>query len=205
MVAVAQLFAADVASLPYPAGTDVCQVLWCPAPHPPEYAPRVRLRWRASGELGPGDDLAAAPPVDPRSGVESLVPQPCSVSPELTVDHPDWWELPEELRERVEAWQRDSEWTYAYHLGAAPGTKCGGWPDWIQDPEWPRCPRGHAMVHLLTVASWEYDGESRRSWLPPGQDPDDGTGLMLGDAGNVFVFTCVTCQDRPVATVLQSS
>jgi hypothetical protein len=208
MVAVAQLFARDVAGLPCPPGTDACQVLWCPRMHEPDYGPRVRVHWRASA-AALGGELAVAPPRDPEIAVhDDWIPKPCSVSPERTIDYPDWWELTEELRRRIEAWEQDSGWIYAYHLGAAPGTKAGGWPEWVQDPEWPTCARGHAMDHLLTVASWEYDAESRRTWRPLGQADDEGhddAGLMLGDAGDVYVFTCVTCDDRPSASVLQSS
>jgi hypothetical protein len=42
----------------------------------------------------------------------------------------------------------------------APGSKIGGWVDWVQDPRWPECDRGHRMDHLLTVAT--SDGEPRR-------------------------------------------
>jgi hypothetical protein len=172
MVSVAQLFARDMAGLPCPAGTDLRQVLWCPL-HEPDYAPRVRVRWRASAEdPGPSGELAVAPPSDLASVIDNFIPKPCSVSPEQTIDYPAWWELTEQLRQRIEAWQQTSGWIYASHLGAAPGTKVGGWPDWIQDPEWPPSPCGHDLDHLLTVASWEYDIESRRPWLPPGQGSD---------------------------------
>lgn len=166
MVAVAQLFARDVASLPSPAGADLCQVLRCPALHEPDYIPWARVRWRASAAaLGPGGDLAVPLPSDPRTAIDHFILKPCSVSPEQTIDSPDWWELPEELRQRIEAWQQDSGWNYAYHLGASPGTKAGGWPDWIQAQEWPTCPRGHAMDHLLTAASWEHTScRGRSAW-----------------------------------------
>jgi hypothetical protein len=220
MVAVAQLFARDVAALPWPAGTDICQVLWCPRSHEPVPGPRVGVRWRASADdPGFGGDLAVAPPSHPDSGInDEWIPKPCSVSPERVIDYPDWWELTEELRERIEAWEQDSGWIYASHLGAAPGTKVGGWPYWGQDPEWPTCPRGHAMDHLLTVASWEWDAGSRRTWLPSDLTEEDSrwfvrggevvpgimdAGLMLGDAGDVYVFTCVSCDDRPVTSVMQ--
>lgn len=206
MVAVAQLYARDVPGLPAPPGADLCQVLWCPTwHHEPDFVPRIEVRWRSSGQdPGMSGDLAAAPPVDPVTADEDFIPQPCSVSPEQTVDYPDWSELSEELQQRIEAWERDSGWIYAYHLGAAPGTKVGGWPEWMQDPEWPTCPRGHPMDHLLTIASWEYDAESQRTWKPP--DLADGNaGLMLGDAGDVYIFTCLACSDRPIASLLQGS
>jgi hypothetical protein len=206
MVAVAQLYARDVPGLPVPPRADVCQVLWCPTrDHEPDYGPRIEVRWRDFGrDPAMGGDLATAPLLDPVTADEDFIPHPCSVSPEQTIDYPDWWELSEELRQRIEAWERDSGWSYAYHLGAAPGTKVGGWPDWIQDPEWPTCPGGHPMDHLLTIASWEYDAESQGTWKPP--DLEDGdAGLTLGDAGDVYMFTCVTCNDRPIASLLQTS
>jgi hypothetical protein len=208
MVAVAQLFARDVAALPCPSGTDTCQVLWCPRMHEPDYGPWVRVHWRASA-AALGGDLAVAPPSDPDIAIDNWIPKPCSVSPERTIDYPDLGDLPAQLLGRIQAWEQGSGWIYSEHLGAAPGTKVGGWPQWIQDPEWPTCPRGHAMDHLLTVASWEWDAESRRTWRPPGlAEEDEGhsdAGLMLGDAGNVYMFTCVTCDDRPSASVLEAS
>ena len=205
MVSAAQLFARDVQGLPWPGGTDVCQVLWCPAWHEPDQGPRVRVRWRDSHDPGLDGPLAVAPPNDADTAKVNYIPNPCSLSPEQVVDYPDWWELPEDLRQRIEAWEQDAGWIYAYHLGAAPGTKVGGWPNWHQAPEWPTCQRGHPMDHLLTIASWEWDGESWRTWRPPDlPDRHDDAGLMLGDAGDVYIFTCVTCDNRPIASIRQS-
>jgi hypothetical protein len=61
------------------------------------------------------------------------------------------------------------------------------------------------MDHLLTIASREYDGESWRTWRPLDLPyRHDDTGLMLGDAGDVSIFTCLTCDDCPTASVRQS-
>ncbi len=70
------------------------------------------------------------------------------------------------------------------------------------------------MEHLLTVASWEYGGDSWRTWLPAedravvdgeeaprpgrGRPVREAAGLMLGDAGGVYVFECRSCPGRPV-------
>ncbi|MFE3164029.1 hypothetical protein [Streptomyces sp. NPDC059224] len=67
------------------------------------------------------------------------------------------------------------------------------------------------MEHLLTVSSWEFDGESWRTWLPEEDRTDENAsggrrwkadahnpaGLCLGDAGGVYIFECRTCPERP--------
>jgi hypothetical protein len=101
----------------------------------------------------------------------------------------------------------DAGLDYWYHLAEAPGIKLGGYPGWTQEPCWPECEAcGGRMEHLLTVASWEFDGESWRTWLPVEDRTDSGwaeaadnpAGLCLGDAGGVYVFECRACPDRPV-------
>ena len=47
-VPVLQLFAADVPELPFPAGTDLLQVAWCPFEHEHLYVPRPEIFWRDS-------------------------------------------------------------------------------------------------------------------------------------------------------------
>jgi hypothetical protein len=70
------------------------------------------------------------------------------------------------------------------------------------------------MNHLLTINSSEFDGESRRTWLPVEDTPAEGTiwdlafeermrvqcspGLMLGDMGGIYLFECPSCPGRPV-------
>jgi hypothetical protein len=148
-----------------------------------------------------------APPSDPSTAIDHLIPKPCVVSPERTIDYPAWWELPEQLRQRIEAWQQDSGWIYAYHLGAAPGTKVrlaglGSGPGMADLPAWPRhgppAHGGQLGVRRRVAPDLAAAG-------PGGQYDGSDADLMLGDAGNLYLFTCVTCDDRPVAAVLQSS
>ncbi|OEJ35251.1 hypothetical protein BGK67_31640 [Streptomyces subrutilus] len=66
------------------------------------------------------------------------------------------------------------------------------------------------MDHLLTVASWEFDGESLWTWLPVecrtddvvdrawGGDARNSVGHCLGDAGGVYILECRTCPEHPV-------
>ena len=69
------------------------------------------------------------------------------------------------------------------------------------------------MDHLLTIASDEFGSQGR--WLP-WEDRGDATitagkrsivdrdawaphGLMPGDVGSLYLFTCTTCAERPLA------
>ena len=101
---------------------------------------------------------------------------------------------------------------YQTYLGSAPGTKLGGHPNWVQYPQWPLSDRGYVMEHLLTVASWEWDGGDHPRWKPmedgnpnTSDGPTDDAGLMLGDAGDVYV--CVSRREKnwPVKAVAQCS
>ena len=46
LVPLLQLNAAEFPDLPFPPGSNLLQVLWCPYDHEPSYAPRPELRWR---------------------------------------------------------------------------------------------------------------------------------------------------------------
>jgi hypothetical protein len=220
-VAVLQLFARDVPELPFPEGTDVLQVLWCPGLHEDGYWPLPIVRWRDASSV-PGPPLEA-PAVDPDAEEvnEEYVPEPCVLSPERVSDYPAGWELDEDLRKRVREWAGAQGWDYFFHLEAAPGTKVGGWPHWIQDPSYPECDEcAKPMTHLLTIASWECDGESWRRWVPVEEVPLDrrredapreafahsaDAGLSLADAGSMYLLVCESCPDRPVREVSQCS
>jgi hypothetical protein len=133
-------------------------------------------------------------------------------------DHPFFSDLPDALHERVRQWQQQHDMLYWAELSTAPGTKVGGWPRWIQEPEWPVCGCGRRMHHLLTVASDEF--EERGRWLPV-EDRDDPSisaprsmaardawahhGIMLGGVGSLYLFTCTVCAERPLAGMMQCS
>ncbi|MFI5492417.1 hypothetical protein [Actinoplanes sp. NPDC051859] len=204
LVAVLQIFARDVPELPFPNGTDVFQLLWCPALHDEDCRPRPVVRWRAEASIG--ELLDNPEPPDDEDVEDNHVPNICGLSPERVRELPYPWELDADLRDRVEAWAKERGWSYFAHLSAASGTKVGGWPQWIQDPEYPVCHCGTTMTHLITVASGEWDGESWRRWSPEGTvDGGEAAGLCLGDGGSNYFFTCPRCPNDPPVMVFQCS
>lgn len=213
-VPIVQLYQADAPSMSFPRGCDLLQVLWCPFEHGEYCYPLPRVYWRDSRSV----DRVAATPAAAAEAPESHVPNPCVVHPEQVTEYPSR-DLPDDvwtaLEDRFAQLESDTGWSYHYHLADAPGIKLGGYPSWAQEPAWPDCDScGQRMRHLLTVASWEYDGESWRTWLPiedrpvddtqapgrfdPGRAALDAAGLMLGDAGGVYIFECPSCPGRPI-------
>ena len=212
-----QLLASDVPELPFPAGTDVLQVLWCPFDHEPFSSPP------------PGDPVApvgrrprpgrlSLPAPDQESSPE-FVPSPCVLSPERVTEYPTF-DLPRDvwlqIRDEIEQVKQDTGWEYESELAVAPGTKVGGYPGWTQSPDWPDCSCGTPMEHLLTVTGWEFDRGDNKRWIAaedrpamqgwsfdseddhPSRALQNPSGLMLGDAGGIYLFVCTHCDDRPV-------
>ncbi|MEV6038268.1 hypothetical protein AB0L65_44465 [Nonomuraea sp. NPDC052116] len=210
-----QIYACDVPELPFPSTADLCQVLWCPVTHKPDHVPLLHSVWRDSRLVT--NVLTEVP--EPVETEEEYLPVPCVLSPERVREYPSVWVLPAGLDKQIAQWSKSSQnpenWSYHFHLSTAPGTKIGGWVDWIQDPIAMECDRGHEMSHLLTIASWEHDGESCKTWTPleekhrlgPYQVPEllEPANIMIGDAGSMYIFTCLKCPDRPVEAISQCS
>lgn len=212
LVPIVQLHRGHAPDAPFPAGHDLLQVLWCPYDHGELLCPLPRVYWRSSHDV---HQLRPAPSPHAEAS-EKYIPDPCVVHPEPVSEYPSW-DLPEGLYDRLcgrfEQLEQETGWSYQYHLSDAPGIKVGGYPGWTQDPVWPECGWcEQPMDHLLTVSSWEYDGASWHTWLPVEDRPNDDespwnceraraaqnpAGLMLGDAGGVYVFECRSCPERP--------
>lgn len=214
LVPVLQVFGRHVPQVPFPEGHDVLQVLWCPFAHQ-QSEPLPRVIWRREADLGHA--AAGYGGVHPEAPAEQ-VPSPCTLAPELVIEYST-----EGLdRDQIDALsaaaaglQEETGWDLWSDLLVAPGSKLGGHPSWVQNPEWPRCACGARMAHLATIASWEYEGMFSRRWIPVQEQPlfdlqaEQGAsfaqhpeirqphGIMLGDAGNYHLFTCTTCPDRP--------
>ncbi|GIG01128.1 DUF1963 domain-containing protein [Catellatospora citrea] len=215
LVPVLQLYAADVPQLPFPAGTDLLQVLWCPFDHAPWGSPRPQLRWRRRADITDPRRLMPSPDTE---ADQNHIPDPCVLSPEPVTEYPTHdlslavWS---QIRDQVAQIKQDTGWDYDSDLAVAPGTKVDGYPGWTQQPDWPECACGSQMQHLLTVASWEFNrGDDKRwitmadrpamagwAWDSPEDHPwraiRNPAGLMLGDVGGICLFVCTTCPDRP--------
>jgi hypothetical protein len=233
MISVLQLHARDVPGLPFPEGTDCFQFLWCPNEHPPGTYPtiwvlHVAAFWRRAAAV---TEVAGNPPAarfDVERNARVFQPVPCLLNPEPVTEYPrysrypEYSDVPEPLRPRVERWDDLTAGLYTQVLSTAPGTKTGGHPQWIQEPEWPTCGCGRRMDHLLTIASDEWDHRMR--WIPP-EDRDQTFagehyeasftgglsivgrevphGIQLGDVGSMYLFTCTTCRHRPLDGCVQ--
>ncbi|MFJ9854395.1 DUF1963 domain-containing protein [Streptomyces sp. NPDC101150] len=207
-----QVHRADAPGVPFPEGRDLLQVLWCPYAHGEFCYPLPQVHWRDSGAIG-----EVRPTPAPAAGLpEDWYPAPCVVHPEQVTEYPSG-DLPADVNDsltgRFDTLLAETGLRYSCHLADAPGIKLGGYPSWTQEPYWPDCEGcGSRMQHLLTVASWEFDGESWRTWLPEEDRGDDNdaagrrwdpdahnpAGLCLGDAGGVYIFECRTCPERPI-------
>lgn len=212
MAPIVQVRRVDVPGLPFPEGTDLLQVVWCPYAHGTYCYPLPLVYWRDSRtirEVGPMPAPSAAGLPD------GWYPAPCVIHPEQVTEYPRndlSWDLEDALEDRFEALLAETGLRYSSHLADAPGIKLGGYPGWRQEPCWPDCETcGGRMEHLLTVTEGEFDNESWRTWLPEEDRATEETETrwlweseafnptLLDTCGvNVYVFECRTCPQRPI-------
>jgi hypothetical protein len=233
LATVLQLRREDVPELGFRGDADLFQLLWCPNDHEtvePVYAPAARVFWRKRADVR--NALASMPALGDHE--EFYVPAPCVLHPERVTEYPDalvikltdpkLWKKIQAAAPLKDALKTlpHSDFTagslYQYWLSVASGTKVGGHPQWIQDPEVPDCRCGQPMEYLLTIASSECDGGTWGRWLPEeerhvwsGDDYDQRdlvaspTELLLGDDGNLTYFVCRRCEEWPIEAVFHCS
>ena len=232
-----QIAKADFPEVEFPRGADLMQILWCPNDHEPGYCPDVRVVWRSRASVKKPVDKHPEPNTE-AGRFEGYVPQPCRLYPERIVEYPDPFEtLPKGWNERLESapevasalaantaqtignWSDhgDADRLYQCALSTAEGTKLGGYPDWVQDPWYPKCQCGRTMEHLVSFSSCEFDGETWFRWLPIEERDvlggeyevrnrvQNAPKWMFGDAGNMYVFVCRKCPDWPIVAGMQCS
>jgi hypothetical protein len=202
--------------IPLPHAMECLQLLWLPGAEfdvdnwqtrsREDYYPRIVVRWFDVEQVR----TAVPHTVSKRDADalgDSLFPAECLLTPEPILDYPHRWALSGYFEDLLLANPRfmqlaeehgDVDNPLGYYqecIGAAPGIKLGGHPSWIQYPEWPMSDKGLIMEHLLTIASWEWDGGTHWRWKPvedgdpaSPEGPNDDAGLMIGDAGDAYVF-----------------
>ncbi|PXF43225.1 hypothetical protein BWQ96_07054 [Gracilariopsis chorda] len=230
-VPILQLKKKDVPELIFPGEMDLFQLLWCGEDHEGESAdPLTHVFWRKADAIGPL--LDEMPATSPDIYNTSHIPRECAVFPERVVEcdpaqpNTDSELIDEWLRIHatedfeaiglIESYREDA---YLSQFAAAPSTKIGGFPSYIQDMEEqdiPVCECSSKMRYFLTVSSRDIgDGCSHYRWAPSDIERDEnhcpkhaafyGTDLCLGDAGSVYVYICQSCPSMPTAAILQCS
>jgi hypothetical protein len=203
LIAVAQLYRRDVPDFIGPDDADLLQVLWCPLNHVEEDdAPRLRLFWRRTSDIG--RPLATAP--EPPAVEENYLPNPCVVHPEQVVDYRYREVLPEELQARIAAWGKDADGPGYEMWSVVPGWKVGGFPSWrMSGPGTMNCTTcGAEMTLLFTVGFGEWDEAGH--WRPiedPADTADPMTGIIIGRGFDWYVFHCPVSFSHPFATQMQ--
>ncbi|CAA9579725.1 MAG: hypothetical protein AVDCRST_MAG18-2964 [uncultured Thermomicrobiales bacterium] len=222
-IPVLQLRQDDFPELLFPDDTDLFQLLWCPNDHEAMISVVCKAYWRKEAAIvGPLAEVPRPAPVE-----EDYLPRPCRLHPERVTEYPYQSDLPAELGEAIHRWEveRGIEGPYETEMSVAPGTKLGGYVDWIQFEWIPTCECGHDMEHLLTIASEEFGGhwprwcpiedvqatglsqaelETGYAYLYALEDAGRSSGIMLGDVGSLYLFICRKCPTWPIDSVVQS-
>ncbi|MFJ6017161.1 hypothetical protein [Streptomyces sp. NPDC092952] len=216
MVPVVQLYARDVPGIPFLPGTDVLQVVWCPLIHDDEAGTVLpKVYWRSEQAVA-GGRVLPDPPV-PYEYDEEFVPRPCTVTPTRVVEYPNG-DLPDSLARTSDQWFAAIEEEFGlsyYEMATTVQSKAGGYPGWLQQPDWPDCRCGRRMDHLLSITATEpVEGRWFRSvgqgskspepgrWATTGGHPGVdavGHGMDMGDLGGVYLFVCPECPGMPYA------
>ncbi|MBU3062942.1 hypothetical protein KO481_15590 [Nocardia sp. NEAU-G5] len=209
MIPVVQLFRSEAGDFPFPDGTDLLQILWCPNDHKQWRGPRSVPVWRDSASVGA---LLDSPPPCTLIERPQYVPNPCVAHPEPIVEFPPICQLadlghgrllgrmPAELEQRLRIWDADQPEKESYfYLAHAPGWKIGGWDSsWIDPAHLEDCPCGAPMRPLLEVdrgeflsCVWSPAEEPHFPWGDPARWQDqEPTGVSPGRDGRYWVLAC---------------
>ncbi|WP_321475340.1 hypothetical protein [uncultured Paludibaculum sp.] len=203
----------DFPELPFPANSNILQLLWCPSLHDDPHSdirilgPRTLAFWHRI------DRLQTVSNPTPRCARPGLIPGECAFQPLRMADPPPWWLLTAEEQDRfvnlVSAGDPalDAlETTIAHwdNVGTVPGTKLLGHSfDWQRGGGDRTCACGREMPHLFTIGAREVD-PSFGAWYwryDPSLKSAGRTirveGIHSLD-GSVEIFCCDVCPDRPI-------
>lgn len=217
LVTVLQLRADEFPELKLPAGKDLLQLLWCPLDHAElGHCPEPRIFLRSTKDI----EKALESMPKPEEFEPDYYPTPCLLHAERVTEYPSPQEMAPGKVEEIEKWIESSlgeeEWleegVYQDLLSTAPGTKIGGYVNWIEELVQPVCSCGKKMEHLLTVASSEFDASNYRRWcseeeLAVWTDSrlQQAAELMLGETGAMYLFVCRSCDPWSIKPIHQSN
>ncbi len=230
-IGILQLLKDDVPELQFPDRSDLFQLTFCPFDHNDAYCPDIAGRWLSVEDTANQIETNPSYVWPSDKYAMDYNPKECAVHPERVTEYPRFEELPASLQEgigrdfdlvkavREILEEPDEEWapatSYNWFLSVADGTKVGGYINWIQGPEYPICPQCKNQTdHLLTLASWEWDGGTYHRWKPiesrakgsvVSADGGNDHGMMFGDAGAIYIGVCRRCEGFPVARSFQCS
>jgi hypothetical protein len=219
-----QLRRDEFPELPWPVGSDLFQLLWCPRVHlwgnslelNSKQSNGARIIWRKESSA-----RAVMPVQSPHPA--RLPVHECSLQPEDIVEYPQAVETVAEIEAAIPKLQNwfdalqprkgndpGAEWRYSYDIAVSPGTKLLGYAQWIQAEEIPTCGCGREMKLLITCASQETmsDGVWESVSAEKGRAREEHThpfGFEWGDWSNAYVFYCATGHRLNTTTIVQSS
>lgn len=222
---IVQLRRDEFPELPWPAGKDLFQLLWCPRVHfwgnnstLGGQSSGAKIFWRAEASIP-----NALTVWESSNQHQSL--HECVLNPEDILEYPQacyfdsaidaWLERAySELNPTEDSEASRRTWWYSYDIATAPGTKLLGHPQWVQNNETPTCRCNRPMNLLLTCASQEdhdskaWNIEPWRGSIEPHQtfdQFDNPFGFRWGDWSNAYVFYCDVGHPLESRTVVQSS
>lgn len=165
---VLQLRRSDAPHLPFPDGTDLMQLFWCPV-WSEEHGPEPHIVWRDSRAVrNPRSEL----PELMYTG-SGLVPIPCRLYPEQVIEYPSDEEHPpsQQLSDDIDRWAEtwpDPANSYPEWWSRSHGAKVGGHP-WANQTDCVRIARdtddGRPMRHLLSFSGSEIN-HCHWQWCP---------------------------------------
>ncbi|MGW0607751.1 hypothetical protein [Streptomyces sp. NPDC002640] len=218
LIPLAQLYARDVPTLPFPEGRDLLQVLWAPSFDIEGSSANVQLRWRTASQV---QEVLHTPAEPAYVECDNHLPEPCLLHPEPVREFPPHQELDEDLSDRLETWCAQRSLSYHFDLSVAPGWKAGGWPApfTFRDPADPdelccgEC--GGPVDALLTVDGNEWHGGAV-SWRPLEAGPDaeepagapyrtlrEPTMITIGRGYTLQLYSCIDTPSHLPRTIMQ--
>ena len=80
---------------------------------------------------------------------------------------------------------------------AIQSTKFGGYPSYIQSPQYPTCTCGNTKEFFFQLSSEDVEDGTE---LPPPADQWSSHGIMIGDVGNIYYYVCKSCGQKTIET-----